>query len=106
MLARVRRQAAPAPCTPRPAVGTSRLWSTSPRHSAPHPMQRPTRQLLLLALLLGSAVAAQAQEGASDKTGEPEGGNPLLSSEGSVSERVTKFYELYLPDKVPALKKI
>eukprot|EP01047_Picozoa_sp_COSAG01_P089843 COSAG01_NODE_21842_length_882_cov_1.825032_1_plen_68_part_10 len=68
-------------------------------------MQRPTRLLLLLALLLGSAVAAQAQEGASDKTGEPEG-NPLLSSEGSVSERVTKFYELYLPDKVPALKKI
>lgn len=90
---------------PRPA-GTSRLWSTSPRHSAPHPMQRPTRLLLLLALLLGSAVAAQAQEGASDKMGELEGGNPLLSSEGSVSERVTKFYELYLPDKVPALKKI
>jgi hypothetical protein len=37
--------------------------------------------------------------------GEPEE-NPLDSDEGSVSERVTKFYELYLPAKVPSLKKI
>lgn len=72
-------------------------------HSS-HLMQRPVR-LLLLALLLGSA--AVAQEGVDNSVvGEPDGGNPLLSSEGSVSERVTKFYELYLPAKVPALKKI
>ena len=45
------------------------------------------------------------QQGPNDKN-EPEGGNPLAGKHGSVEERVTQFYEVFLPSKLSKLPKI
>ena len=45
------------------------------------------------------------QQGPDDKN-EPEGGNPLDGKHGSVEERVTQFYEVFLPSKLSKLPKI
>ena len=45
------------------------------------------------------------QQGPDDKN-EPEGGNPLDGKHGSVEERVTQFYEVFLPSKLSKLSKI
>mgnify|MGYP006149802123 CR=1 FL=1 len=45
------------------------------------------------------------QQGPNDKN-EPEGGNPLAGKHGSVEERVTQFYEVFLPSKLSKLSKI